>query len=336
MKLGRGGKDSDCERAGVEMKHARMVSAILSLVAVLLVLVLAGAPAAQGDGNCARSSVGFVPLTDLGAGTYQGFAGGLYPNGLNRPPDSYLQAGMAAAQMIQPLNSGGQPDPRGKIVLLSIGMSNTAIEFGAFKGLADGGPQKNPQVVIVNGAQGGADARVVARPDSPYWRWVQDRLDAAQVTAQQVQVVWLKEAIAGERSSFPVDAKRLQEALRAIVQILGQQFPNLRIVYLSNRTYGGYATTRLNPEPVAYESSFAVKWVIEDRINGTLRGPWLAWGPYLWTDATKGRLDGFIWECQDVRADGTHPSPSGVQKVARLLLDFFKTDPTAALWFRVQ
>lgn len=316
------------------MKHARIGSAVLGFVAVLL--IVAGVPAAQGEGNCARSSVGFVPLTGLGAGTYQGFAGGLYPNGLNRPPDSYLQAGMAAAEMIQPLNSGGQPDPRGKIVLLSIGMSNAAMEFGAFKALANRDPRKNPQVVIVNGAQGGADARVVARPDSPYWRGVQDRLDAAQVTAQQVQVVWLKEAIAGERSPFPVDAQRLQDSLRAIVQILGRRFSYLQTVYLSSRTYAGYATTRLNPEPVAYESGFAVKWVIEDRISGRLQGPWLAWGPYLWTDGTNGGHDGFIWECQDVRADGTHPSASGVQKVAQRLLEFFRTAPTAARWFRVQ
>ena len=31
--------------------------------------------------------------------------------------------------------------------------------------------------------------------------------------------------------------------------------------------------------------------------------------------------------------DGTHPSDSGREKVARLLLDFFKTDPTAKSWF---
>ncbi len=101
------------------MRLPRTVSAVVSLVAVLC--VLARAPAAQGGGNCAKSSVGFIPLTDLSAGTYQGFAGGLYPNGLNRPPDSYLDAGMAAVRMIQPLNSAGQPDPGGKIVLLSVG-----------------------------------------------------------------------------------------------------------------------------------------------------------------------------------------------------------------------
>ena len=121
--------------------------------------------------------------------------------------------------------------------------------------------------------------------------------------------------------------------LRRIVGILRSRFPNLQLIYLSSRTYAGYATTALNPEPYAYESGFAVKWLVQERIEGKLAGPWLAWGPYLWTDGTKGRRDGLVWTCQDVRSDGTHPSPSGQQKVAQLLLKFFSTSATAKRWF---
>lgn len=39
--------------------------------------------------NCDQTSVGFVPLLDLGLGTYKGFTGGLYPNGANQPPARY-------------------------------------------------------------------------------------------------------------------------------------------------------------------------------------------------------------------------------------------------------
>ena len=35
----------------------------------------------------------------------------------------------------------------------------------------------------------------------------------------------------------------------------------------------------------------------------------------------------------DLVADGVHPSPGGRQKVAEMLLGFFKTDPLAATWF---
>jgi hypothetical protein len=91
----------------------------------------------------------------------------------------------------------------------------------------------------------------------------------------------------------------------------------------------------MNPEPAAYHSGFAVRWLIQDRMAGKVRGPWIGWGPYLWTDGTLGRADGFTWTCDDVRKDGTHPSPAGAAKVGRLMLQFFKTDSTAKIWFSV-
>ena len=149
-----------------------------------------------------------------------------------------------------------------------------------------------------------------------------------------MQAIWLKEAIADPTGPFPADALRLRTALRSIVSILRARFPNLRLVYVSSRSYGGYASSRLNPEPYAYESGFAVKWLVQDAIAGRIRGPWVGWGPYLWTDGTRGRDDGLVWTCGDVRAtDGTHLSPSGLQKISGLLLRFFTSDPTAHRWF---
>lgn len=37
---------------------------------------------------------------------------------------------------------------------------------------------------------------------------------------------------------------------------------------MSSRTYGGYATTELNPEPYAYQSGFSVKWLVQDQLEG--------------------------------------------------------------------
>jgi len=48
----------------------------------------------------------------------------------------------------------------------------------------------------------------------------------------------------------------------------------------------------------------------------------------------KPRNDGLTYARSDFVEDGTHPSPgSGRAKVARQLLDFFKTDSTARPWF---
>lgn len=287
---------------------------------------------------------GLVPLPDLGKGNYKGEQGGLYPGGENSPPPAHLKAGLEAARRILPLDQEGRQSGDGKIVLVSIGMSNTTQEFRAFQKLAAADPELNPQLVIVDGAQGGQAADTTANSNAKFWTVVDERLHASGVTPRQVQVVWLKQAIIRPQRPFPAEAKVLEGYLVDTLHNLADRFPNLRIAYLSSRIYAGYAGTPLNPEPHAYESAFAVKWVIAGQIvgkpelncdpaKGAVRSPWLAWGPYLWADGVKARQDGLVYLRQDLGPDGTHPSMSGREKVARQLLDFMKKDPTARTWF---
>jgi hypothetical protein len=306
------------------------LTALLALVAALAAasasLSTKDAPASGSrvGADCSLTSTGLLPLTDMGNRRYRGYRGGLYPGGLNRPAPKYLRKGQAASRLVRPIN--------GKIVLLSIGMSNATAEFSAFKRSSDRDTQVNPNLVVVDGAQDGFDAaKVIAKP--AYWDSADARLAAEGVGAAQVQVAWLKEAIAGEHRPFPRDMKALQKDLRLIIKTMKLRYPNLKLVYVSSRTYGGYAITGLNPEPAAYDSAYAVRGVIQDRMSGKLKGPWVAWGPYLWTDGLSGRSDGLTWTCDDVLDDGTHPSKNGVQKVVNLLTAFFKTDPTAKRWY---
>ena len=290
-----------------------------------------------------------VPLTELGRRTYHGFAGGLYPGGKNAPPPDHEAAGMALARQVQPLKAEGRPSQEGKIVLLSVGMSNATQEFSAFKELADPSPEKNPRLVLVDGAQGGMTAAAIQNAEDQgsgtrYWTTVDERLSAAGVTRAQVQAAWIKEADAGPTQGFPAYARKLQGELQRIVQLMRPRFPNLKLVYLSSRTFGGYARTPLNPEPYAYESGFAVKWLIEQQLRGEpdlnnspargpVKAPWLSWGPYLWANGLKKRADGLFYAESDFGGDGTHPSASGRRKVAEQLWDFFNTDPTTRTWF---
>ena len=294
--------------------------------------------------NPPRESTGLVPLPALGAGDYQGEPGGLYPGGRNTPPESHQRAGIALARRIVPLDGSGAPSPDGRVVLLSIGMSNTTQEFQVFQKLAAADPGLHPRLVIVDGAQGGQAADTTADPQAAFWKVVDERLSTAGVTAHQVQAVWLKQAIIQPQRPFPAEARRLQGYLVDTLHNLAGRYPNLKIAYLSSRIYAGYAATPLNPEPHAYESGFAVRWTIAaqlsgdpdlnyDPAKGPVRSPWLAWGPYLWADGITARPHGLVYLPEDLAADGTHPSPSGRQKVAQLLLDFLKKDPTSRPWF---
>jgi len=288
------------------------------------------------------------PLTEMGKGEYKGSPGGLYPDGVNERPAAHEKAGLALAQQVQPLDEDGKPAKDGKIVLLSVGMSNTTQEFSMFQQLANKDKDKNPRLVLVDGAQGGMTAAVIQDREHPrgkqFWNTVDERLKKAGASQAQVQVAWLKEADAGPNEGFPKYARKLQAELTNIVQLMHQRFPNLKLVYLSSRIFGGYAKTLLNPEPYAYESAFAVKWLIERQIQGdaslnfnpargTVKAPWLSWGPYLWANGKTKRTDGLFWTEDDLSSDGTHPSPTGRRKAAEQLLHFFTNDLTAKPWF---
>lgn len=292
--------------------------------------------------NCDRKFVGLPPLIDMGKSLYKGYEGGLYPNGQNDIPPVHLQAGLALAQSIVPLNSMGNPDPNGRTVLLSIGMSNATQEFSVFKAMADTLKIRNPRLTIVDGAQGGQTAAVIVDTGANFWRVIDQRLTNQGVTRQQVQIAWIKEANANPRDSFPTHAQVLSTQLQQIARILKTKYPNIKLAYFSSRIYGGYATTTLNPEPFAYESGYSVKWAIAEQINGNVAlafegtnavAPWMAWGPYFWADGELGRSDSVKWFCTELSSDGTHPSMSGRQKAAKMLLDFFMKDKTTIPWF---
>ncbi len=289
------------------------------------------------------------PLTEFGKDKYQDYEGGLYPDGKNERPANHEKAGLERAAKIEPLDSDGRPNPDGKIVLLSVGMSNASQVFGAFKTLADQDREKNPKLVIVNGAQGGMTAaRIQDDQDNGdgtrYWTVTDNILANARVSPAQVQAAWIKQADAGPRDGFPKYAQTLQAEIAKIVQILHRRYPNIKLVYLSSRTYGGYATTRLNPEPYAFESGFAVKWLIEQQLKGEkslnfepskglTSAPWLSWGPYLWAKGETANAEGLSYEQSDYRDDGTHPSAQGQRKVGMFMLEFFKKDSTTKSWF---
>ncbi len=293
-------------------------------------------------------TTGLVPINDLGTGFYRGFQGGLYPEGANTPPAGHRAAALERAARVVPRDAAGNPSPDGFIAFVAIGMSNTTHEFAVFEREEDQNADRNARVVLMDTGLGGQTAAIIQNPSASYWTVLEQRLAAMALTPAQVQVAWLKEADANPANDFPVHAQTLRAELEVVAQNLHDKFPNLVLCYVSSRVYGGYAAPgSLNPEPQAYESGFAVKWLIEDQIGGaaglnhdpaqgSVRAPLLLWGPYLWADGTSPRSDGLTWLASDFESDHTHPSPAGEAKVAGLLSSFFASDATAAPWWTAQ
>lgn len=286
------------------------------------------------------------PLNDLEANYWRSYRGGLYPNGVNTRPINHNNAGVQLAMEVKPLDASGNYDPvNGKIVWLSVGMSNTTQETQAFIPMAETLSNRNSYLVLVDGAQGNWDIDMINNPEAAFWLNINTRLLEKGLTSYQVQAIWFKQADRNfPDTSFAGYLSNFKSKLKTSLVLLREKFPNAKLCYLSSRIYGGYQTgIGSNPEPFAYYTGWAVKSLIEDQINGSpdlaysgsgARVPWLSWGPYIWANGAEARQDGLKWIWpDDYQPDGIHPSITGRRKVAEKLLQFFSADPTSTPWF---
>jgi hypothetical protein len=250
--------------------------------------------------------------------------------------------------------------------MLAVGMSNAAREFGVpgrqqphtFIGMSLMDPSVNSSnLVMITGARSGQDAPDWEHANDYNYNWIRDnQLLPNGVTENQVQIIWLKQANGDARTFAPLpspqaDAYVLMQRLGNTLRALKTRYPNLRQVFISSRIYAGYSNDNLNPEPYAYETGFAVKWLIEAQIQQMATGvidphagdlnyntvaPWIAWGPYMWANGDMPRSDGLVWLPQDFATDGTHPFIEGQRKVASMLMNFFSQSPLTQCWFVIE
>jgi hypothetical protein len=172
-----------------------------------------------------------------------------------------------------------------------------------------------------------------------------------------VQVVLYKNANANPTRSltpatvcaidFNVDACIYERFLGRTARFLKTRYVNVKQMFVHSRIYAGYASAKLNPEPFAYEYGFATKWFVNAQIQQSRTGtvdpvagdlssdvaPWVAWGSYFWGSGSSPRQDGTTWMPSDYRTDLTHPGPSGVAKVAHIMMLFYFRSPYSP-WFR--
>lgn len=110
---------------------------------------------------------------------YKGQDGGLYGGGMNEPPAAHVAAAKREIAQIIPRGRDGKPSSNGKVVLVSISMSNATQEFSMFKKLADADSDKSPVLTIVDCAQGGQAMAQWADPQARPWSVALERLEKA-------------------------------------------------------------------------------------------------------------------------------------------------------------
>ncbi|MEM6994086.1 MAG: hypothetical protein AAF721_26470, partial [Myxococcota bacterium] len=318
-----------------------------------------------------RDYSGMIGLPDLGAGHFSAggasYQGGLYPDGSNvRPPDHDAQ-GLALANSIEPIN--------GKICAISIGMSNTNQKWEHFMvNVLPTIPGTRSELRVRNGAIGSRPIEMTADPAvgtscaegncQGVWGEIENAIGGPDgCEMDEVQVVWMMHSTRlldpmGDPTIPTFQAEvvdRLFPAFVATTNHLVANLPNLKLLYVSSRTYAGYGNRANNPEPFAHHNGFAVKWIVEEYIKLLDGQPsafsfdpasvWVGWGPYLWadglgSDGEPGGISGrelpspLELACDDFQSnDGIHPDPGSEAKAGEQLRDFFTTDATAAPWF---
>ena len=305
---------------------------------------------AQAD--CSNTSEGLTPLIDL-ATTYNDSTGGLYRNGSNTIPAAHDSIGRVRALEVAPRDANGlvKWDGTGKIVLLTVGGSTIdRPSFFMVDTLAAMTARVRPDLVFVNGGVvGTGNLNNVAKTTHSYWTSnIADSLAAKSVTLNQVQVI-IVETIFNDTGPFNSIVAQDRDTLKAAAQRWQSHMPNLKLVLVDSRPYGGYAPVGNNQEPVWYQrSSFGHRAAImasvtraagyspvkskNGRGNGMGEAAYMVWLSYSYADGTTARNDGLLWNCSDYE-DGVHLAQTGRRKQVTGWLSFLLNNPIGKPWF---
>ncbi|GAB4463457.1 MAG: hypothetical protein Kow0070_24000 [Anaerolineales bacterium] len=252
-----------------------------------------------------------IPL-DAGAGTYKGLPLGLFQN--------------PAVPNVTPVD--------GVIGVVCIGMSNASQECEDFIAKLSGefAGQVNPQVRVVNCAVPGNAIEKWNDPayDKLWGKCVGQRIPQAGLRPEQIRVVWHKAAnmFTTEESgeAYPPypdpnsDYFHFYENLTTFAARLHEKLPSVQAVYVTSRSYGGFASKESRGEPHSYEEGLALNAWLRD--HPLVDGVWYGWGPYIWApDCATGAVNGsgVCYERGDYRADGIHPEQGARDKISRML-----------------
>lgn len=234
----------------------------------------------------------------------------------------------------------------GVIGVVCIGMSNAQQECADFIRRFDAGTysaEVRAGVKFVNCAVGG---HAIERWNDPAYDTVlwdaclDEKIPARGLRPDQIRVVWHKAATQlttdADGAVLPPypdprsDFFRFQAALTTFADRLPARMPSVQAVYLSSRSYGGYAGSAARGEPLSYEQGHALNQWLERRAASGVR---YGWGPYLWApDCALGVVNGsgVCYRRTDYQADGVHPAAGALEKVSTMLHERLRRED----WYR--
>ncbi len=297
--------------------------------------------------NCDATSTGLTPFLDLQTGTYMGYQAGLYPGGTNTLSGPHLKSGKTIAKGIKPLDGDGNVNFGDGVVLVAgFGPSVPGHIYNKFVEHVRTPSEKydmNPCMDAINLCVGGKD---ISYPTADslyvdYWEGLVQKVYDVGYTPEQVQIGWMYFNAKGltEPPAFPDKSLEMEESYIQFINRAMEYFPNLKIMYISSRHWGGFADTTITEyyslaEPASYQNSWSVKWTVESQINGTdprlqykganPKAPYILWGPNFWCDGELKRMwddKKYVCELSFDEDDGYHLSDQQDSKDALDILD---------------
>lgn len=248
------------------------------------------------------------------------------------------------------LTDNGQPvvmPVDGIIGVVCIGMSNANLECQDFIDKVDAGrfaDAINPAVRFVNCAVGG---NAIERWDDPTYDdglWdicLRKKIVQRGLRPDQIRVVWHKAArqFTGQPNGEPLpsypdpasDYFLMLGALDQFAQRVKEKIPSVQAVYVTSRSYAGFALDPLRGDPLSYEEGHALnQWLAA---NPVVNGIWFGWGPYIYAPpCASGQTNGssICYEKTDYLRDGVHPAQGARDKISMLLHQRFSQEA----WYR--
>lgn len=195
------------------------MNSLTTCISAALMLAPLAAPLPVHASDCTRTSTGFTPLNEFATGEkyLSLYEGGLYPGNQNELPTSHLIRGLTEAKTIKPRAANGTVSANGRIILMSIGMSNTTQEWcaatsitqpcGATSFMAQAAELDTinfNQVTLIDGAKASQVSTQWDQPTDANYDRIRDTILTPQgLSEAQVQGVWVKVANAGPTVRLP-------------------------------------------------------------------------------------------------------------------------------------